>query len=169
MQFSSGSPYNPNFRYKYFPQQLILKYIQSMFLPLNDQVSHSCKTTDKITVVYVIIYGVGQLSQYSDWLRAGRSGDRIPVGARFSAPVQTVPGAHPAFFTMGTGSFPGVKQPGRGADHPPVLVPRPGECRAIPLPHIWALESVMGYLYLYLFVVIYTVLDERQEDKDGVN
>ena len=34
--------------------------------------------------------------------------------ARFSAPVQTGPEAHPASCTMGTGSFPGVKQPGRG-------------------------------------------------------
>jgi len=33
--------------------------------------------------------------------------------ARFSAPVQTGPGAHPATCTMGTGSFPGVKS-GRG-------------------------------------------------------
>ena len=39
-------------------------------------------------------------------LRAGRSGDRIPVGARFFAPVQTGPGAHPASYTMDTGSFP---------------------------------------------------------------
>ena len=52
-------------------------------------------------------------------LRAGWSGDRLPVGARFSAPVQTGPGAHPASSTMGTGSFPGVKWPGRGVDHPP--------------------------------------------------
>jgi hypothetical protein len=29
------------------------------------------------------------------------------------------PGAHPASCTMGTGPFPGVKRPGRGADHPP--------------------------------------------------
>jgi len=41
------------------------------------------------------------------------------VGARFSAPVQTGPGTHPASYTMGTGSFPGVKQPGHGIDHPP--------------------------------------------------
>jgi len=46
---------------------------------------------------------------YSDWLRAGRSGDRILVEARFSVPVQTNPGAHPASCTMGTGSFPGAK------------------------------------------------------------
>jgi hypothetical protein len=46
-------------------------------------------------------------------------GDRIPVGARFSAHVQTVREAHPASCTMGTGSFPGVKRPGRGADQPP--------------------------------------------------
>jgi hypothetical protein len=41
------------------------------------------------------------------------------VRARFSAPVQTGPGAYPAFYTMGTGSFSGVKRPGRGVDHPP--------------------------------------------------
>jgi hypothetical protein len=40
-------------------------------------------------------------------------------GARFFAHVQTGPGAQPASCTMGTGSFPGVKRPGRGADHPP--------------------------------------------------
>jgi hypothetical protein len=40
-------------------------------------------------------------------------------GARFFAHVQSGPEAHPASCTMGTGSFPGVKRPGRGADHPP--------------------------------------------------
>ena len=37
-------------------------------------------------------------------------------GTRFSTPVQTGPGAHPASYTMGTGSFPGVKRSGRGVD-----------------------------------------------------
>jgi hypothetical protein len=59
------------------------------------------------------------LSRYSDWLRAGRSGDRIPMEARFSAPVQTGPGAHPASYTMVTVFFPGVKRLGRGLDHAP--------------------------------------------------
>jgi hypothetical protein len=38
--------------------------------------------------------------------------------------LQTGPGAHPASYTMGTGSFPGVKWPGRGVDHLPHLAPR---------------------------------------------
>ena len=40
-------------------------------------------------------------------------------GAKFSFPVQTGPRAHPASYTMGTGSFPAVKRARRGADHPP--------------------------------------------------
>ena len=52
-------------------------------------------------------------------LRTGWSGEWIPSEARFSAPVQPYPGAHPASYTMSTGSFPGVKRPGRGVDHPP--------------------------------------------------
>jgi len=47
--------------------------------------------------------------------------DRIPVRARFSAPVQTGPGVHPASGTMGTGSFPGGKErPGGDADPSPL-------------------------------------------------
>ena len=86
-------------------------------------------------------------SRYSDSLRAGRPGDRITVGARFSAPVQTGPGAHPASYTTATGSFPGVKRPGRVADHPP-----PWKGRAIPLLTLWAFVAcyrVSLYLYLY--------------------
>jgi hypothetical protein len=49
-----------------------------------------------------------------------RAKKKIPVGTRFFAHVQTGPGAHPASCTMGTWSFPGVKRPGRGADHPPL-------------------------------------------------
>jgi len=39
--------------------------------------------------------------------------------AGFSAPARTGPGARPASYTMDTGSFTGVKRPGRDADHPP--------------------------------------------------
>ena len=58
---------------------------------------------------------------YSDWLRAGRSGDRIPVGGEiFHTCTERLCGAHPASCTMGTGSFPGVKS-GRGV----TLTPHP--------------------------------------------
>jgi hypothetical protein len=52
-------------------------------------------------------------------MMVGRSGDRIPVGARLSAPVQSGPGSYPVSCTMGTGSFPAVKLSGLGVDHPP--------------------------------------------------
>jgi hypothetical protein len=82
-------------------------------------------------------------SWYSEWLRVGRSGDRIPVEVRFSAPVQTGPGAHLASCTMGTGSFPGVKS-GRGVTltpHP-LLVLWSWKSRAIPLLPLWAVRPV---------------------------
>jgi hypothetical protein len=80
-------------------------------------------------LAYWVIKGPEWRSRYSDSLRAGRSGDRILVGGGrdFLKPVQTGPEAHSASCTMGTGSFPGVKQPGRGAYQPcgpqsPVIV-----------------------------------------------
>ena len=75
-----------------------------------------------IVKAWDISRGKGWLSRYSDSLRAGRSGDRIPVEGSFSAPVQTGPGAYPASCTTGTGSFTGIKRPGRGVDHPPTSI-----------------------------------------------
>ena len=66
-----------------------------------------------------MIHTVLICSQYSDSLWDGRSGDRIPFAARFSAAVQTTPGAHLDSYTMGTRSFPRVKRPGHDVDHPP--------------------------------------------------
>jgi hypothetical protein len=48
--------------------------------------------------------------------------------------LKTGPAAHPASYTVGTGSFPGVKRPGYGVDHPP---PSSAEVK----------ESVELYLY----------------------
>jgi hypothetical protein len=87
----------------------------------------------------------GRLSRYSDWLRAERFGDRIPVGARLSSPVQTGPRAHPASCKMGTESFPGVMS-GRGVTltpHP-LLLPWSWKSRAIPLHPLWAVRPVQS-------------------------
>jgi hypothetical protein len=74
------------------------------------------------------------------------SGDRISVGARYFTHVQTGPGVHPSSCTMGTRSFPEVKRPGRGADHPP---PYSAEVTK----GLGQLRPVTGLLYLYLFTV----------------
>jgi hypothetical protein len=44
---------------------------------------------------------------------------------------------HPAFYTVGIGTFSGVKRPGHGADHPPHLAPK--------------LEKVLSYTSTSLF------------------
>jgi len=54
----------------------------------------------------------GQLSRYSDSPRTGRSGDRIPVGARFSAPVRTNPGGLPSLLYNGYRVIPGGEAAG---------------------------------------------------------
>jgi hypothetical protein len=41
-------------------------------------------------------------------------------GSSVGIATETGPGAHPASCTMGIGSFPGLKRPGRGADYPPL-------------------------------------------------
>ena len=79
--------------------------------------------------------GPGQLSRYSDSLRAGRSGDRISVESRFSATVQTGPGGPPSFlYNRYRVSFPGFKRPWRGVNHSP-------------LPRAEVKERVELYLY----------------------
>ena len=68
-----------------------------------------------------------------------------PDGARFSAPVQTGPGAHPASCTMGTASFLGVKS-GRGVNltpHP-LLEPWSRKGRAIHLLPLKAVRPVQS-------------------------
>jgi hypothetical protein len=69
---------------------------------------------------------LGRDSSVSIATRYGLDGLGIEswLRVRFSTPVQTGPGAHPASYTMGIGSFPGVMQPGRGDDHPPYLALR---------------------------------------------
>ena len=94
--------------------QLNLVYIlqTSLFETRSNAIS------ENLQQIQYSVKGPGYLRRNCDSLRAGRSGDRTPAEASFPTPVQTGPGAHPASSTMGTGSFPWVKQPGRGVNHP---------------------------------------------------
>ena len=71
----------------------------------------------------ILLPKVGRVSSVGIATRYGLDGPWIESrwGARFSPPVQTGPGAHPTFCTMGTGSFPAVQRPERGVDHQPHL------------------------------------------------
>jgi hypothetical protein len=55
--------------------------------------------------------------------------------------------------TMGIGSFPGVKRPGRDADHPPPSIVEVKKEYSYTSTPLWVLGSVTGYLYLYLLLV----------------
>ena len=76
-------------------------------------------------------------------------------GAKFSAPVRTGPGAHLVSCTMGTGSFPGLKRPGRDAD-PPIHLQCQGlkEGRPVPLPTLRALVAYKGREHLPLPLLV---------------
>ena len=68
---------------------------------------------------------VGRDSSAGKATRYGLGGSMIESRwERFSAPVQTGPAPHPAYYLTGTGTSSGVKRPGRGVDHPPHLAPR---------------------------------------------
>ena len=94
----------------------------------------------------VVKSGLGQDSSVGIASRCRLDGPGIEFrwGARCYAPVQTGPGAHPASYKMGTGSFQGVKRLGRGVDHPP---PSSAEVK----------ERVEPYLPLWAFVACCSV------------
>jgi len=73
-----------------------------------------------------------------------------------SALVNTRPGAHPASYTNGTRSLPGVKRPVRGVDHPPP--PSTAEVKErvelylhFPSGPLWPVLGCELYLYLTFY------------------
>jgi hypothetical protein len=104
--------------------------------------------------------------------------------AIFSALVQTGSGAHPASFTMGTGSLPVVKS-GRGVTltPQPLLVPWSWKSRAITLLPLWAVRPIQNLsactrvnftfyvryvkhkIYTKIFKVLCKILNNKQMKK----
>jgi len=71
-------------------------------------------------LLYFQCFGPGSVAGIATGYGLDSPGIESRWEARFSAPVQTCPGAHPPSCTMGTGSFPGGKErPGRDADPSP--------------------------------------------------
>jgi hypothetical protein len=71
-------------------------------------------------------------------------------GAIFFAHVQNGPEDHPASCIMGTGSFPGVKLPGRGADHPAPSSAEVKKESSYTSTHLLGhFRPVTGHLHLY--------------------
>ena len=117
-------------------------------------------TLFEINVSFIFLYG-GRDSSVGIATRYGLDGPGIESrwGARRLAPVQTGPGVHPASYTVGTRSFPGVKRPGRGADHPP-LSSAEVEGRvevyiySTSVPS-WPVVTFIFTFYLYLHISVY--------------
>ena len=119
--------------------------------------------------------GPGYLGRNKDSLRAGRSGDRIPVGARYSAPVQTDPETHPASYAMGTGSFPGVERSGRGVNQPHTSSAEVKErVKTIPLLPLWAFVACSRVKFTFTFIgsffnfFIDVYFDSNKEDLEKI-
>ena len=75
---------------RYMCVTLVLKKLELAWC--NEKWSYVCSGINCITHT--------QGGRNSDSLRAGRSGDQIPVGTTFSLPVETGPEAHPASCTV---------------------------------------------------------------------
>ena len=105
------------------------------------------KYTERIKSILTSTYGsVQRLAK--GWAARGSN----PSTGECSAPTHTAPGTHPASYTVRTGSFPGVKRPRCGADHPPLLAPRLKTDTPIPLLPLSAFLA--GYRVNFTFILL---------------
>jgi len=82
--------------------------------------------------------------------------------ARFSAPVRTGSDAHPASYTMGTGSFPGGKRQGRGVDHPLHLAPRLKKEESYTSTPLWAFVACSRVKFTFFtFTLLWAAANHR--------
>jgi hypothetical protein len=115
-------------------------------------------------------FDVGRDSSVGIATRQGLDGLGIEsrLGARYAAPAQTGPVAHPSSYTMGTGSFPGVKRPGSGVDHP---LPSSTEFKERAELYLTPLLGLRGLFYreLYLFHTSICYSSWYQRDRCGLH
>jgi hypothetical protein len=101
----------------------LYKDLFTFLMTINQRVMKTRRSTgnQKLSDVWRnwIVYDSGFVGRVAQSVYRLTTGWKVR-GSRFIAHVQTGPGAHPASCKMRTWSFPGVKWPGRGADHPPL-------------------------------------------------
>jgi hypothetical protein len=126
----------------------VFKLNYASFQTAQNTPSHSKK---KITTCMYNQQGQGKPSRYSNSLQAGRSRDQIMVEASLSTLIQTGAGAHPASYTMGTGSFLGVKRPRHGVNHLPPSSTKVKERVELYLysPSVPSWQAV-GWIFMYI-------------------
>jgi hypothetical protein len=135
-----------NFWYKYLHEILISRSFRTLIylLLINKDISNSQWAAPSVIFVNFTVCGRkrSRHSLYSDWLRDGRSGDRISVFARFSATFQTGSGVHPASGKNGFRFlFSGVKTPGHGIYYPPLSSAEVKERLELTFLPLWTLTA----------------------------
>ena len=105
------------FEKDFYQTDLNMQWRQTDFLtyPLKQDLPHSSDLVLFVNGVAVFLFsscspkGSDSSVRIATHYGLDRTGIESRWGASFSAPIQTGPGAHPASYTMGTGSFPWVK------------------------------------------------------------
>ena len=77
------------------------------------------------------------------------------MGSSFSAPVQTVPGAHPSY-TVDTGLFLGLKRPRHGVNFPTPSSVEVKERVELPLLPFWAFMVCFRANFTFTFYLPFT-------------
>ena len=118
-----------------------------------------------LLLLLLLLCGPGYLSRCSDWLRAGQSGDRFPVGGEIFRSRPDRRWGPPSLLYSGyQASYLGVKRPGRGVDHPLsssteikervelyLCSPSPSVLYGRLLSHLYLLPYYYYYYYYYYY------------------
>jgi len=70
-----------------------------------DRVKSKVETKRILCLVFTLMWGLDSVVGIGTCYDLEGPGIESRQGSRFSAPLQTSPGAHPASYTMGTGTF----------------------------------------------------------------